>query len=461
MINLATFLDNNYVYYSLIGILIIFVLIGIHLMSKIPLARKGNLLSGVSLLLAVMLSLIRNDILKIWVLYIYLGVGILLGVYLAIKTRSIHTPQLVAFLNGLGGLSSTIVGVFALLTSEGSKFAEISGLLAIIIGMITFVGSLIAALKLMRLITQKPVKVPFYSFYLIFLIILLLANFTFIFIGDNLLIPIIIALLLSTCFGLLFSLAVGGADMPILISLLNSFSGVAGAISGIAIADILLVAIAGIVGASGLLLTQIMSKAMNRKLLPILLGETTVKSKQQNNLVHEVPVSQNQDYISVFKNAKKVIIVPGYGLAVAQAQKEVKQLADLLLTNKVDLSFAIHLVAGRMPGHMNVLLAEADIDYDLMKEMDDINPEFSRTDLVIVIGANDTLNPSAKNEPDTPIYGMPILEVEQAKNIFFFNYDLNPGYSGVNNPLYASKKAHFFLGNAKDTLAKFINEISK
>ena len=250
---------------------------------------------------------------------------------------------------------------------------------------------------------------------------------------------------MSGLFGLLFTFKIGGADMPIAISLLNSLSGVAGAISGLAIGNVLLVSIAGIVGASGLLLTQIMCKAMNRKLIDILLGKTTVNVSNQKNVVAEIKTDEStKDPYKVIKEAKNIIIIPGYGMAIAQAQFVVKELADIIKKNGASVKFAIHPVAGRMPGHMNVLLAEVDIDYDDLYDMDTINPEFKDADVVIVVGANDVINPSARDKEGTPIYGMPILNADEAKQVFIFNYDLKPGYSGVNNSLYQKKSCSFF-----------------
>ena len=235
--------------------------------------------------------------------------------------------------------------------------------------------------------------------------------------------------------------------------------------SGLAILDPLLVSVGAVVGASGLLLTQIMCKAMNRSLLDILLGKTSMNSSSQPKEIveyinEEAIIKNTRNPIDILKEAKSVIIVPGYGMAIAQAQALVKELQDYFTSNGASVKYAIHPVAGRMPGHMNVLLAEVDVDYDLLFEMDDINDDFKTTDAVLVIGANDVLNPTARTNPDTPIYGMPILNVDESKDIFIFNYDLNPGYSGVQNPIYNRKSGlHLFLGNAKDTLDKLMKEL--
>ena len=464
MNNIFDFLTTPIVQYVISGVLVLLVMYGIFLMGKVKSARLGNGISSLSMLLAVIFTLISNDILDVWLLYVFLLLGLILSVWIITSIKMIQTPQLVATLNGFGGLASTIVGIFALyeIGSDSSVFGQITAIVALLVGMLTFVGSVIAALKLAQKIKQKSFSFSNHTMILSGLLVLMLA---LIFIAPivhlNPLIIIIIGLLISGLFGSLFTLKIGGADMPIAISLLNSLSGVAGAISGLAIGNVLLVSIAGIVGASGLLLTQIMCKAMNRKLLEILLGKTSVSlTMNQKPVVVEVKNEiSTKDPLEVIKEAKKVIIIPGYGMAIAQAQFLVKELADLIKKNGASVKFAIHPVAGRMPGHMNVLLAEVDIDYDDLYEMDVINPEFKVTDVAIVIGANDVINPAARDKEGTPIYGMPILNVDEAKHVFIFNYDLKPGYSGVNNSLYQKNNVNFFLGNAKETLSTFINEI--
>ena len=277
--------------------------------------------------------------------------------------------------------------------------------------MVTLIGSLIAAGKLHKIISQKPVIFPLHFFWTALFLVLTLVSVVFGTINflDSGIIFLILTFVFSSLFGLLFTLRVGGADMPITISLLNSFSGVAGAISGLAISDLLLVAVGAIVGASGLLLTQIMCKAMNRKLSDILLGKTTVsKGVPLTETATKETVTKESDPLELMKSAKEVIIVPGYGMALAQAQHLVKDLADKLTKNGARVKYAIHPVAGRMPGHMNVLLAEAEVDYDDLYDIETINSEFKNADLTIVVGANDVLNPAARNLEGTPIYGMPI-----------------------------------------------------
>lgn len=455
-------------YYIVSGILVALVLLGIYLMSKVKFARLGNIISGFAVLGAIINTLIYYDIIDIWALYIYMTIGALIGTILALKIKMISMPLMIAILNGLGGLASMIVSGFAVKDSNAllDIFPYITAYLGFFIGLVTFVGSIIAGLKLQRVLPQKPIHFNGYQVILTITLAVFAASlFVPLFSYVNPWIILGAGLIIGTLFAIVFTMKIGGADMPIVISLLNSFSGVAGALSGLAILDPLLVSVGAVVGASGLLLTQIMCKAMNRSLLDILLGKTSMNSSSQPKEIveyinEEAIIKDTRNSIDILKEAKSVIIVPGYGMAIAQAQALVKELQDYFTSNGASVKYAIHPVAGRMPGHMNVLLAEVDVDYDLLFEMDDINDDFKTTDAVFVIGANDVLNPTARTNPDTPIYGMPILNVDESKDIFIFNYDLNPGYSGVQNPIYNRKSGlHLFLGNAKDTLDKLMKEL--
>lgn len=455
-------------YYIVSGFLVALVLLGIYLMSKVKFARLGNIISGVAVLGGIVTTLIYYDIIDIWALYIYMAIGALIGTLMALKVKMISMPQMIALLNGLGGLASMIVSGFAVKDTNAllDIFPYITAYLGFFIGLVTFVGSIIAGLKLQRVLPQKPIHFNGYQVILTITLAVFAASlFVPLFSYVNPWIILGAGLIIGTLFSIVFTMKIGGADMPIVISLLNSFSGVAGALSGLAILDPLLVSVGAVVGASGLLLTQIMCKAMNRSLLDILLGKTTMNSASQpkeivEDINEEARIKDTRNPIDILKEAKSVIIVPGYGMAIAQAQGLVKELQDYFTSNGASVKYAIHPVAGRMPGHMNVLLAEVDVDYDLLFEMDDINDDFKTTDAVLVIGANDVLNPTARTNPDTPIYGMPILNVDESKDIFIFNYDLNPGYSGVQNPIYNRKSGlHLFLGNAKDTLDKLMKEL--
>ena len=469
-------------YYIVCAVLSVAVLIGISMMSKVKTAVLGNIISAVSVFAGIVVTLLFNQIISMGSIYVYMLIGVIIGSMLAVRVKMIQMPQLVALLNGVGGLASALVGILTLLgvgqlISDFPVFSNVTAVLAIVIGVVTLVGSLVAAGKLHKLLSQRPVIWKNHSLILNFSLVLLAISIIYsAFIGNifgtttDIAIILMVSLLISSVFGYAFSIRVGGADMPITISLLNSLSGVAGAIAGMAISDILLVSVGGIVGASGLFLTQIMCRSMNRSLMDILTGKTsvagkkTVKAQAATETPEENPEVETEKPSSgnILREAKSVIIVPGYGMALAQAQHLVRQLADKLEANGAEVRYAIHPVAGRMPGHMNVLLAEADVPYEQLFEMDAINDDFKNTDAVIVIGANDVLNPAARDAVDTPIYGMPVLNVDGAPEIFICNFDLSPGYAGVENPLYKKTAGvHLMLGDAKDSVAQLISELDK
>ncbi len=469
-------------------VLSVCVLAGISLMSKVKSAPTGNLLSAFAMLAGIVATLYFSGVASVVTIYAAILVGALIGSVMAVKAQMIQMPQLVALFNGLGGGASALVGMMTALGIglDGGHsevvmlmmimkpgyviFISLTSLLAVAVGMITLVGSLVAAGKLHRVLPQRPVV---WSGHSVLTLITLVATVFSIawgaFVPEQMGIALGGCLIASSLFGLLFSVRVGGADMPITISLLNSLSGVAGAIAGMAISDIFLVAVGGIVGASGLLLTQIMCRAMNRSLMSILLGG--VKKTSAMPKPAATPIADNQPAPApatkidktasdVLSAARNMIIVPGYGMALAQAQHLVKQLADTLTRNGAEVRFAIHPVAGRMPGHMNVLLAEADVPYEQLYEMEAINDDFAAADAVVVIGANDVLNPAARNAEGTPIYGMPVLNVDKAPAVIICNYDLKPGYAGIDNPLYSKQEGVFLeLGDAKETLMRIIGGI--
>lgn len=458
-------------YYILCGLLVIAVLAGIHLMSKVEKAQLGNQVSALAIAFGIIITLIKKDILPVWLIYPAMAIGLIIGLIMAKRVKMIEMPQMVALLNGVGGAASAIVASFAFLSlySGNDFFGRITSVLAVIVGTVTLTGSLVAAGKLHKIFAQRPVILPMHQ--VITGLLLVLTLFFLIAGGVFNLLPaiviIIATLVFSALFGVVFSIRVGGADMPITISLLNSLSGVAAAVAGFAVSDILLVAVGGIVGASGLFLTQIMCNAMNRKLFDILLGKTSVQGNipvKATETVTEPEISNEKeiqpDPVEIIKGAKQIIIVPGYGMALAHAQHLVKDLAKKLTANGSKVKYAIHPVAGRMPGHMDVLLIEAGVPFDDVFEMDDINDEFKTSDLTIVVGANDVLNPAARNAAGTPIYGMPILNVDQCKNIILFNYDLKPGYSGVDNPIYQRREGVWIIqGDASVTITEILTKL--
>ena len=479
------------------AILAVLVLAGISMMSKVKTAVAGNLLSALAMLCGIVATLFFAGVVSAWTIYVSILIGALVGSLLAARVKMIQMPQMVALFNGLGGGASALVGTLSI---QGGPFVRFTALLAVAVGMVTLVGSLVAAGKLHRVLPQKPVIWKKHSLCtLLFLVLTLGFVIAGIFVqGAGLTLCLAGVFVAASLFGLWFSLRVGGADMPITISLLNSLSGVAGSIAGMAIGDVFLVAVGGIVGASGLLLTQIMCRAMNRKLMSILTGGTMTPSiptpviEENEELVQRImdlekkikeleamvadlearvkvldgqlnaaPCEEKPSAAAVLSKAKDVIIVPGYGMALAQAQHQVRQLADKLESRGARVRFAIHPVAGRMPGHMNVLLAEADVDYEKLYEMEAINDDFKNADAVVVIGANDVLNPAARDAVGTPIYGMPVLNVDQAPEVIVCNFDLKPGYAGVENPLYSREKGVYLeLGDAKETLMRLMAEIA-
>ena len=467
--------------YVISALLSLLVMVGIALMSKVRYASLGNSLSALAILAGIVFTLLTKEnngtpIITAWSLYPSLAIGALIGGLFATRVKMIQMPQLVALLNGLGGGASALVGILSVAgigeRLAATAFSNFTGYLAIGIGLITLVGSLVAAGKLHRLLPQKPQVWAFHSMatvlsLVVMAILILIGTFSQ-YEGMPVFWLIAGVAIFSSLFGLYFSIRVGGADMPITISLLNSLSGVAGAIAGMAIGDVLLVAVGGIVGASGLLLTQIMCRAMNRSLLSILLGtKKKVAAPAPSSVATASPAAAPKVEVKktpgeVLSTAKRVIIVPGYGMALAQAQHEVKQLADALRKGGAEVRFAIHPVAGRMPGHMNVLLAEANVPYDDLFEMEAINDDFAKVDAAIVIGANDVLNPAARNAEGTPIYGMPVLNVDQAPYVVICNYDLKPGYAGVENPLYTREEGVTLLtGDAKESLARLMEEMDQ
>ena len=467
--------------YVISALLSLLVMVGIALMSKVRYASLGNSLSALAILAGIVFTLLTKEnngtpIITAWTLYPSLAIGALIGGLFATRVKMIQMPQLVALLNGLGGGASALVGILSVAgigeRLAATAFSNFTGYLAIGIGLITLVGSLVAAGKLHRLLPQKPQVWAFHSMatvlsLVVMAILILIGTFSQ-YEGMPVFWLIAGVAIFSSLFGLYFSIRVGGADMPITISLLSSLSGVAGAIAGMAIGDVLLVAVGGIVGASGLLLTQIMCRAMNRSLLSILLGtKKKVAAPAPSSVATASPAAAPKVEVKktpgvVLSTAKRVIIVPGYGMALAQAQHEVKQLADALRKGGAEVRFAIHPVAGRMPGHMNVLLAEANVPYDDLFEMEAINDDFAKVDAAIVIGANDVLNPAARNAEGTPIYGMPVLNVDQAPYVVICNYDLKPGYAGVENPLYTREEGVALLtGDAKETVSALLTDYQK
>ena len=431
-------------------------------------ARNGNMMSGIGMLIAIVVTLLDQQILSFQVIIAGVVVGGGLGFWMARSVKMTSMPQMVALLNGFGGGASLLVAGAEFLKADmtGAPLAietNVTIQLGSLIGSVTLTGSFIAFLKLQELMTGKPVTFPFQKTFnaLVFLSILALGIWQVVTPGQQ--VEIYYAMAgLSLLLGVLLVIPIGGADMPVVIALLNSYSGIAAAMTGFVIDNQVLIVAGALVGSSGLILSNIMCKAMNRSLANVLFGafggdSAGGSSKSSDGLtVNEVSV---EDAALRLAYARLVIVVPGYGLAVAQAQHVVRELADLIKKNGGEVKYAIHPVAGRMPGHMNVLLAEANVPYDQLVEMDDINEQFPRADVALVIGANDVVNPAAHNDPSSPIYGMPILNVENAQSTIVMKRSMNPGFAGIQNELFYHQKTSMLFGDAKASLSALVGEI--
>ena len=374
-------------------------------------------------------------------------VGALIGSYFALKVKMTALPQMIAAFNGLGGLSAVLIALAEILSGSALYVENAIGLL---IGAIAFSGSILAFAKLQGLISAKPLHFPLQRTFNLMLALLVIASCAH-FVITGQIEPFYLLAVASLVLGVTLVLPIGGADMPIVISILNSYSGWAAVGIGFSLNNILLIIVGAIVGASGAILSYIMTKAMNRSLMSVIfdsLGENSATSVQEAN--QQAKSGDPQDAAFIMENASKVIIVPGYGMAVAQAQHILKEMAEVLASKyNVEVKFAIHPVAGRMPGHMNVLLAEANVPYEDVFELEAINREFATADVAYVIGANDVTNPLAKTDSSSPIFGMPVLEVGKAKTVFFVKRSLATGYSGVDNPLFYASNTFMLYGDAK------------
>ena len=391
-----------------------------------------------------------------------MAVGLAIGVPAARKVQMTQMPQLVALFNGVGGGAAALVAIveYLHLGADATTAEVIFTVFTVIVGCISFSGSIITFMKLQELMTTRPVIFPAGRFIIAATLVSVLGvgGWVVSALGTT---PLLVLAGLSLIFGVLFVLPVGGADVPIVISLLNAFTGLTVAASGYVLDSVLLIIAGTLVGASGTILTRLMAEAMGRSLFGTLFGAFTAKPQAASDSAEVRPVRSGspEDVAILLNYARRVVIVPGFGLAVAQAQHTVRELADLMISKGIDVAYGIHPVAGRMPGHMNVLLAEANVPYDQLEEMDDINPTFSQTDVAIVIGANDVVNPAAENTPGCPIYGMPILKVSNAANIVFLKRSMRPGFAGIENELLYDPKTMLLFGDAKASLTKVVSAL--
>lgn len=438
--------------YLLASILFVFSIRGL---ASPETARRGNVLGMIGMGIAILATLLSPAVEEIWWVLGAIALGGIIGVYSALKVKMTSLPQMIAAFNGLGGLSAVFISL-AEIISGGQTWIESS--LGLLIGAIAFSGSAIAFAKLQGLIKAKAIVFTGQQLLNLFLGLGTIGlTVAFCLTGDVKLFYALTAV--SILLGFLLVLPIGGADMPVVISVLNAYSGWAAVGIGFSLHNVLLIIVGAIVGASGAILSYIMTKAMNRSLMSVMLGGFGAETKTSNNSNDEDKVAKSgnpTDAAFIMENANKVIIVPGYGMAVAQAQHILKEMADDLTKDGVEVKFAIHPVAGRMPGHMNVLLAEANVPYERVFELEEINREFATADVAYVIGANDVTNPLAKNDPDSPIYGMPVLDVEKAKTVFFVKRSLNSGYSGVDNPLFYADNTVMLYGDAKKVTEEIV-----
>jgi NAD(P) transhydrogenase subunit beta len=433
---------------------------GLRYLSSPKTARLGNRISAVGMLIAVVATLAQG-IVNWWVIGSALLVGAAIGIVSAQRVKMTAMPQMVALFNGAGGGAAALVAAGELLKvfragAVPTYDVSFTSVLSAVIGAISFAGSIIAFLKLQEVMTGRPITYPGQQFVNALIALVILVCWGLVVAGvPNSLEFFWIALVAAFALGILFVLPIGGADMPVVISLLNSFTGVAAASTGFVLGNNVLIVAGALVGASGTLLTVLMGKAMNRSVTNVLFGAfgavkastSGAAAKQQN--VRSVSAD---DVAAMLAYANQVVVVPGYGMAVAQAQHSIRELADQLEKKGIEVKYAIHPVAGRMPGHMNVLLAEANVPYTSLYDMDDINPEFERTDVALVVGANDVTNPAARADKNSPIYGMPILDVDKAANVVVLKRSMNSGFAGIDNPLFDDPKTVMLFGDAKKSI---------
>ncbi len=447
---------------------ILFVL-GIKKLGKTKSARQGNVYSAVGMLIAIAATLYTVNILSFVEIFVCILIGGAIGLYVSKKVEMTKIPEMVALFNGFGGLASFTVALsdYFLKTQAIETYPDsvnsVSIIVSVLIGGVTFTGSMIAFLKLDGKISGSPIT--FTGQHLMNLILLIgfgvAAVLCFLNPGDPIFMIALIGI--SLLLGILTVIPIGGADMPVVISLLNSYSGMAACATGFILNNNVLIVAGSLVGASGIILTQIMCKAMNRSLTNVLLGGfgqavSGPADDGQQIVVKEIGVEETA---MLFDSASSVIIVPGYGMAVAQAQHVIRELMEQCEKRNIDFKFAIHPVAGRMPGHMNVLLAEANISYDKLIEMESINDDFQNTDLVLIVGANDVVNPAARNNPQSPIFGMPILNADKARTVIVSKRSMGKGYAGVENELFGYPNCLMLFGDAKQSITKVVSEMKE
>ena len=454
--NLSTLQNVIYIISSMLFIT------GIKMLGKEDTAVRGNFLSALAMFFAVSITLV--NVVNPLIIIIGISVGAIIGSVIALKVKMTSIPEMVALFNGFGGLATFFIAWSEYSTTPENYFQYILIMLTTFIGGVTFTGSIVAYGKLSERLTIKKTSLItklfttifyislFYLIYSTFFTDIFEPNFDF----------YLILIILTLLGGIGFVLPIGGGDMPVVISLLNSFSGIAAAFAGLMLLNNVLIVAGSLVGASGLILTIIMAKAMNRSIGNILfVGYASSSSGSRSEETGEVKPINVSDAFLILENASSVLIVPGYGMAVAQAQHVVRELGELLEDNGTEVKYGIHPVAGRMPGHMNVLLAEANVPYDVLVEPDDVNPTMDSVDVAVVIGANDVVNPSATEEPGSPIYGMPIIEVHNSRTVFVLKRSMSSGFAGVQNPLFFKENTRMLFGDAKESIGGLVSEFKE
>ena len=450
--------------YILAAMLFIF---GLKMLGSPETARRGNLVSASGMFLAVVVTLLDQSIIDFSFILIGVCIGSLIGFFAATRVKMTAMPEMVALFNGFGGIASLLVGSSEYLVGFDPNSALLIAIyLTVLIGGVTFSGSLIAWGKLSEIISGKPFLYKGQQIVnALLLVFILLSGLEMIFFQglftENQFQILGIICLLAFTLGILFVIPIGGADMPVVIALLNSFSGLAACAAGFVILNNVLIVSGALVGASGLILTNIMCKAMNRSLANVLFsgfGAVTDTASGETADQGEVRPVNTADAYLILEAASSVLIVPGYGMAVAQAQHSVRELGELLEANGAEVKYAIHPVAGRMPGHMNVLLAEANVSYDVLVEPEDVNPVMETVDVCMVIGANDVVNPDAKENEGSPIYGMPIIETDRAKTVFVLKRSMASGFAGIQNPLFFKSNTRMLFGDAKESVSNLVAE---
>ena len=433
---------------------------GIKMLGKEDTAVKGNFFSALAMFIAVSITLI--DVVNPIVLLSGIALGAVIGSFIALKVKMTSIPEMVALFNGFGGLATFLIAWSEFNSIPDNLFQHVLVMTTLYIGGVTFTGSLVAYAKLsekIKIAKTSIITKIFTTIFYISLPFLLYSTFVTPFIVTSFEFFTVL-LILTLLGGIGFVLPIGGGDMPVVISLLNSFSGIAAAFAGLLLLNNVLIVAGSLVGASGLILTVIMAKAMNRSISNILFvgyASSSASSSSSEEQGEVSPISVSDAYL-ILESASSVLIIPGYGMAVAQAQHVVRELGELLEENGTEVKYGIHPVAGRMPGHMNVLLAEANVPYDVLAEPDDVNPTMDAVDVAVVIGANDVVNPSATEEPGSPIYGMPIIEVHNAKTVFVLKRSMSSGFAGVQNPLFFKQNTRMLFGDAKESIGGLVSE---